>query len=102
MRSPLIGETCHESIDQYRSCFRGRARSARPDAWRDEYEADVAVTIRRGDGKTVLAVQAEGRFLLVNLPDGTYTIQARKDGKPMQRTVTIKRDGHQRVVFEWK
>ena len=69
---------------------------------RDEYEADVAVTIRRGDGKTVLEVQAEGPFLLVNLPDGTYTIQARKDGKPMQRTVTIKRDGHQRVVFEWK
>jgi hypothetical protein len=69
---------------------------------KDEYEADVAVTIRRGDGKTVLDVQSEGPFLLVNLPDGTYTVHAEKEGKPIQRTVRVKSDGHQRVVFEWK
>lgn len=69
---------------------------------KDEYEADVAVTIKRGDGKTVLDVRSEGPFLLVNLPDGTYTVHAQKEGQPMQRTVRVKRDGHQRVVFEWK
>ena len=69
---------------------------------KDEYEADVAVTIRSGDGKTVLDVQSQGPFLLVNLPDGTYTVQAQKDGPPIQRTVRIKGERHQRVVFEWK
>ncbi len=73
-------------------------RHAQP---KDEYEADVAVMIRRADGKTVLDIQAEGPFLLVNLTNGTYTVHAKKDGKPMQRTVHIKGDAHQRVVFEW-
>jgi hypothetical protein len=68
----------------------------------DKHGADIAVTIKRGDGKTVLDVQAEGPFLLVNLPDGAYTVHALKDGKPMQRAVNINRDGRQRVVFEWK
>jgi hypothetical protein len=74
-------------------------RHAQP---KDEYEADVAVTITRGDGKTVLDIKSEGPFLLVNLPAGAYRVKAQRSGQPKEQTVNIKQGAHQRVVFEWR
>ena len=73
-------------------------QKARP---RDEYLADVKITIRDRSGKLWLDTTAEGPFLLAKLPAGKYQIEADYDGERKRQSVEIRAGKHQRAVFVW-
>lgn len=52
------------------------------------YVADVHVTVRDGNGQTVLDTSTRGPFLLADLPDGRYEVEAQASGQRTER-VTV-------------
>lgn len=67
-----------------------------------DYVASVAVTIHDSHGKEVLKAMAEGPYMLVKLPAGSYKISATYNGGAQDRQVTVQNTGTTRAVFEWK
>ncbi|KRC86155.1 hypothetical protein D3C87_707040 [compost metagenome] len=67
-----------------------------------DYVADVAVVIRDAQGKSVLQVTAEGPYMLVKLPAGSYKVSATYNGKAQEREVSVQGAGTVRAMFEWK
>ncbi|RXZ36107.1 carboxypeptidase regulatory-like domain-containing protein [Oxalobacteraceae bacterium CAVE-383] len=66
------------------------------------YTADVKVRITDRSGKTVIDTVSQGPYLLANLPDGAYQVEASADGAPAKtQKTTIKKGTHQRLVFSW-
>ena len=68
---------------------------------RDEYLADVRVTIRDHTGNPVLETISAGPFLLANLPVGKYSIDAEYNGERKQQSVEVRNGKHRRAVFVW-
>jgi len=67
---------------------------------RAEFTANVPVTIRNAHGKVVLSATAQGPFMLIKLPQGSYQVFAEHDGRKIERRVVVGRT-HRSVVFEW-
>lgn len=61
--------------------------------------ADVDVSITDQQGTQILQL-VSGPILLVDLPDGTYKVEANFDGAPEVRTVNVGAQ-HQRLAFTW-
>jgi hypothetical protein len=70
---------------------------------RNEFLADVKVTIRDAAGKVLLDTYASGPIMLVKLPPGAYTIRAAKVSPdvPMQGSVQVTASGEARLDFHW-
>ncbi len=68
---------------------------------RDMFTADVDVRIADSSGATQLETQAEGPLMLVELPDGTYTVTASLAGESKSQKVSIRDGQPSRVVFVW-
>jgi hypothetical protein len=73
-------------------------QKARP---KDEYLADVRVSVRDRFGNSLLETTAEGPFLLAKLPAGKYKIEAEYRGERKHQSVEIRSGTHQRAVFVW-
>ncbi|HEY4999745.1 MAG TPA: carboxypeptidase-like regulatory domain-containing protein, partial [Usitatibacter sp.] len=69
---------------------------------RDEYLADVDVTILEPGGAIALEAISDGPFLLAKLPDGKYTVHAEHDGKIETRQVNVSSKNPRQVIFEWR
>lgn len=67
-----------------------------------DYVANVAVVIQDGHGKQVLQAEAQGPYMLVKLPAGSYKVSATYNGKAQEREVNVQNSGTARAVFEWK
>jgi len=67
-----------------------------------EYLSNVQVRIKDAHDKMVLNVNADGPYLLANMPAGKYTISAERNGKVEHRQIEISATDHRRVVFEWQ
>ncbi|CUI37548.1 carboxypeptidase-like regulatory domain-containing protein [Achromobacter xylosoxidans] len=67
-----------------------------------DYVANVAVTIKDGQGKQVLHAESGGPYMLVKLPAGHYKVSATYEGKAQERDVKVENSGTARAVFEWK
>lgn len=63
------------------------------------FVASVQVSIADQQGAPVLDVLS-GPILLVDLPDGTYTISASFEGDSKARTITVGAQ-HQRLAYTW-
>jgi hypothetical protein len=68
---------------------------------KDEFLADIRVSIRNRSGASMLETTADGPFLLARLPDGKYNIEAEYRGELKHQTVDIRSGRHQRAVFVW-
>ena len=68
---------------------------------KDEYVAEVKVTIRDSSGKVLLDTMSDGPFLLAKLPSGKYRIDADYAGQAKHQSVDIQGGKHQRKVFVW-
>jgi len=68
---------------------------------RDEFLANVEVTLNDPTGKTTLQTVSDGPLLLMKLPDGKYTVTASENGRSEVRQVTVAAKKPERVVFEW-
>jgi hypothetical protein len=74
------------------------ARKARP---KDQFLADVRVSVRDRSGNSLLETTAEGPFLLARLPAGKYRLEAEYLGERKHQTVEIRSGAHRRAVFVW-
>jgi len=68
---------------------------------RDEYLADVPVTIKDSRGDLVFEGHSEGPYFLASLPKGHYVVSTQWGSTALTRRVEIG-SLTQRVVFEWK
>lgn len=68
---------------------------------RDQFLADIPVTIRDSRHRTVFDGGAEGPYFLARLPEGDYDVTARWRHWQFSRHVHVGAV-HQRVVFEWR
>ena len=68
---------------------------------KDQYLANVDVTIKDRTGKTALKTISEGPFLFAKLPPGRYTVIAMEDGKARTRHLSIAAHKPEHVVFAW-
>jgi hypothetical protein len=65
------------------------------------YLADVPVRIKaKGEGANV-DIKAAGPYLLVDLPNGSYTAEASHQGKSQTRDFTVSGQKGQRISFTW-
>lgn len=67
----------------------------------DEFVADVNVRVRDSAGQTVLAAAAQGPIFLLRLPDGTYGIEAERNGEVKTRRIDVVSGRHQEIAFSW-
>lgn len=68
---------------------------------RDEFTADVRVSIRDAHGKVALLTLSQGPFLLARLPAGIYDVKATHRGKTLERHVNVVQDKHAHLTFVW-
>jgi hypothetical protein len=69
---------------------------------KDAFTADAMVRIVDPHGRTVLDAQADGPFMLVDLPPGRYSIHATLAGDTMRKTDVWISAGHTaRATFEF-
>ena len=68
---------------------------------KNEFVADVKVTVRDRAGKVLLDAASGGPFMLVELPTGRYDVEASYDGQSKRQSVDVRRDQHRKVVFVW-
>jgi hypothetical protein len=69
---------------------------------RDDFLADMPVTIRNAKGDVVFRGRSSGPYFLAKLPAGRYTISSRDDGHAVTRHVKVDGKATRRVVFEWR
>jgi hypothetical protein len=67
-----------------------------------DYLANIPVTITDAQGRTVLSVNTDGPYLLVQLPPGSYSVTASHGGVPKTNHVTVGQGHGDRVVFDWR
>ena len=69
---------------------------------RNEYAANVQVTVRDASGQAVLAdVLSQGPFMLARLAPGRYDVEATLDGRTLHRRIRVGGQGSAHVVFVW-
>jgi hypothetical protein len=65
------------------------------------YLADVHVKVSDRSGKAVIDTVANGPYLLANLPNGNYRVEAISKDVTKTANVTVTKGSHKRVVFSW-
>jgi hypothetical protein len=66
-----------------------------------DYLSDVPVTITDGKGAETFKASAQGPYMLVKLPPGSYTVQAVYNGVAREQKVSVPSGGHARAAFFW-
>jgi hypothetical protein len=69
------------------------------EAGREIYTAGASIEVKTPSGDTVLHAEADGPFLLADVPPGRYTVEATLDGKSQRKSVTVEEDRTRRTVF---
>lgn len=66
------------------------------------YTSSAQLRIARAGGGTVLEASADGPFLFVELPPGTYDLSAELAGEKLERRgVVIQPGAHTELVLRW-
>jgi hypothetical protein len=65
------------------------------------YSAGEQVLIQDAGGRTVFSATSQGPFMLINLPDGRYSVTASCDGREQTRDVDVGGGAHRQVSFTW-
>jgi hypothetical protein len=67
----------------------------------NEYVGGANVLIKDAKGNNVLEAVSGGPLFLVDLPAGSYTVEATAMGKTLKQAVHVPSKGHARVYFAW-
>ncbi len=71
-------------------------------AWNEgHYLADVNIQVTNRKGEAVLSLQRQGPIVLIDLPNGHYTVTVDRNGKSQSRKITVGRGGRTNAVFRW-
>lgn len=65
------------------------------------YLAGVKVAIRNAAGHGVFSAEADGPWMYVKLPPGSYRVSADVAGVTMNRAVKVPKKGHATVTMLW-
>ncbi len=69
---------------------------------RDEFIANVAVTVTDKSGNVVLDTTTDGPYLLADLPNGKYTVAATDEGgKSIVKHVTVSPNKSEHLILVW-
>jgi hypothetical protein len=72
------------------------------DGKRNDFVADVLVSVRDAAGKPVLDnVLAKGPFMLTRLDPGRYQVQATLGGRTLTQRIEVQKGSPARTVFVW-
>lgn len=72
------------------------------DGQRNDFAADVQVTVRNAAGQTVIRrVKAKGPFLLVDLQPGRYQVHATLAGRTLTQGIHVRAGESTHAVFLW-
>jgi hypothetical protein len=63
------------------------------------YLGGIETSVTDKSGKEILSVRCPGPWVLLNLPDGRYSVSAGFEGKTVTRKVTIRGGKRQKQVF---
>jgi hypothetical protein len=96
-----IGEEEREAIKAAAASYPLTLELATTGPQRNPYIADARVEIRDTTGRAVLDATAQGPFVLVRLPEGTYTVDVDWNDAEQRRVVQIAPDKHQHLVLEF-
>jgi hypothetical protein len=67
----------------------------------NEYVGGANVLIKDAKGNNVLEAVSGGPLFLVDLPAGSYTVEATAMGKTLKQAVHVPSKGHAQVYFAW-
>ena len=96
-----VGEDALAAFKQAAGKYALELQFVRQATPRDEFLADIKVTIRDGSGKVMLDTTAKGPFLLAQLPSGKYQIDAAYEGMSKRHSVDVQAGKHARAVMVW-
>jgi hypothetical protein len=65
------------------------------------YLADVAVSVKDSNGRTVVEGVSDGPWLYAKLPPGKYTAAATYNGHTVTQSFTVGRSGDRVAYFRW-
>lgn len=68
----------------------------------DEFVADVHLRVTDSDGRTVLDLPSQGPIFLLQVPPGSYTVEAEHQGEVKTRRFDVAAGSHDRLGFEWR
>jgi hypothetical protein len=69
---------------------------------RNQYAANVQVTVRDASGQPVLSdVLSQGPFMLARLAPGRYDVEATLDGRTLHQRIRVGGEGSAHAVFVW-
>jgi len=83
-------------IENFADAYNLKLEFARTDG---AYMGDISVVISQQGGGIVIAAGSSGPWFMVELPAGTYGIEASGDGQRFERTVDVPATGLETVVF---
>ena len=66
---------------------------------REVYTAGTSIRVSKPSGAPVLDAEAQGPFLLADLPPGRYTVEVTLQGETMSKSVTVGRGRTSRAIF---
>lgn len=66
------------------------------------YVSDVQVVVRDKQDNTLLNADANGPYMLIQLPAGAYQVFATYQNKTLKKKVDVGATGSARAVFEWR
>ncbi len=66
------------------------------------YVADVRVNVLDGRGELALTAQSKGPWFLIDLPPGTYTVEAETMGQAQRQTARLDGARQTRLNFYWR
>lgn len=66
-----------------------------------EYVADVRVKVTDQKGRTAIATESQGPYMLANVQPGAYKLEATLDNKTLQQDVEIKQGKPMKITFLW-
>lgn len=95
-RSGGIGQNGVQEMKAAASAYSAGLTFANPSG---AYLANVSVTIKDGQGKELLSTVTQGPMLLVDLPPGNYTVDARFEGRSATRQLSVPAQGHRQAVI---
>lgn len=96
-----IGKDESEAILQARRSWSLMLELTRSVDARAEYISDVQVTIKDGQGNTVLDTTADGPYLLANLLPGKYSIEATYKSVTLHRSLSLEKEPGKKITLIW-
>ena len=68
----------------------------------DEFVADVHLRVTDESGRTVIDLPSQGPIFLLQVPPGSYTVEAEHDGTVKTQRFDVAAGRHDRLGFEWQ